>query len=65
MVKFSISNTDPSMLRIDTTFNLYDLWVIDCIYKYERIANSATGNHLVCLYPLIFNFTKPPLPDLF
>ena len=56
--KFCCPESNASVLSIDTTFNLCDLWITDSCYKNTRIVNLATGNHPVFLGPLMFQFTK-------
>ena len=56
ITKFCCLESNASVLGIDTTFNLCDLWVTDSCYKNTRIVNRATGNHPVFLRPLMFHF---------
>ena len=58
ITKLCRPESDASVLGVNTTFNLCDLWVPDSCYKNTRIGNRATGNHPVFLGPLIFDFTK-------
>ena len=58
VVKFCCSNDNISVLGIDTTFNLCDLWITDSCYKNKRLIKNSTNNHPVFLGPLIFHFTK-------
>ena len=55
---FWCCDTETSVLRIDTTFNLWDLWITDSCYKNGRLVHNATGDHPVFLGPLLFHFTK-------
>ena len=45
-----------SVLSVDTTYNLYDLWFTDTSFKNERLINSS-GNHPIFLGPS-FHFRK-------
>ena len=58
ITKFCCPESNTSVLGIETTFNLCDLWVTESCYKNTQIANCTTGNHLVFLGPLMFHFTK-------
>ena len=58
ITKFCCPESDASVLGIDTTFNLCDLWVTDSCYRNTRIVNHATGNHLAFLGPLMLHFTE-------
>ena len=58
ITKFCCPESHTSVVGIDTTFNLCDLWVTDSCYKNTRIVNRATGNYPVFLGTLMFNFTK-------
>ena len=58
ITKFCCPESNTSVLGIDTTFNLCDLWVTESCYKNTQTANCTTGNHLVFLGPLMFHFTK-------
>eukprot|EP00794_Sanderia_malayensis_P002387 gene2387-2747_t len=49
-----------SVLGVDTTFNLCDLWVTDTCYRNKRIVHSSSGKHPVFLGPAMFHFTKGP-----
>ena len=58
IVQLCCRETESSVLGIDTTFNLCNLWVTDSCYKNDRIVHNVTGNHPVFLGPLLFHFTK-------
>ena len=46
-----------SVLSVDTTFNLCDLWLTDTSFKNERLINSS-GNHPIFLGPCFLHFRK-------
>ena len=56
--KFCCGGNNSSVLGVDTTFNLCELWVTDSSYRNKRIINMKTGNHPVFLGPSLFHFTK-------
>ena len=58
IVHFCCPDTETSVLGIDTTFNLCDLWITGSCYKNDRLVHNASGNHPVFLGPLLFYFTK-------
>ena len=58
IVQLCCRETESSVLGIDTTFNLCNLWVTDSCYKNDRIVHNVTGNHPAFLGPLLFHFTK-------
>ena len=49
IVQLCCRETESSLLGIDTTFNLCNLWVTDSCYKNDRIVHNVTGNHPVFL----------------
>ena len=55
---FWCCDTEASVLGIDTTFNLCELWITDSCYKNGRLVHNATGDHPAYLGPLLFHFTK-------
>ena len=58
IVQLCCSETESSVLGIDTTFNLCNLWVTDSCCKNDRIVHNVTSNHPVFLGPRLFHFTK-------
>ena len=58
IVKFCCVGNNCSVLEIDTTYNLCDMWVTDPCYRNQRTANYTIGKHPVYLRPCIFRFTK-------
>ena len=47
-----------SVLGIDTTFNLCNLWVTDSCYRNKRLVNNVSGENPNFLAPSLFHFTK-------
>ena len=47
-----------TVLGVDTTFNLRNLWVADTCYHNKRMVNIETGNNLMFLGPTLFHLTK-------
>ena len=47
-----------SVLGIDTTFNLCNLWVTDSCYRNKRLVNNVWGENPNFLAPSLFHFTK-------
>ena len=47
-----------SVLGIDTTFNLFKLWVTDSCYENYHLVNPRTREHPTFLGPSLFHFTK-------
>ena len=58
VTKFCCPESNASVLDIDTTFNLSDLWLTNSCYKNIRIINHVTRNLPVFLGPLIFYLSK-------
>ena len=56
--KFCCQDSNPSVLPIDTTYNLCDLWVTDSSYRNKRLINRASGNYPVFIGPMMLHFTK-------
>ena len=52
------SGNDVSVLRIDTAYNLCDMWVTDSCYWNERLISNTSGVHPVYLGPTLLHFTK-------
>ena len=49
---------NPSVLPIDTIFNLCDLWVTDTSYGNKRLINRESGKNPIFLGPMMLHFTK-------
>ena len=49
---------NASVLGIDTTFNLCDMWLTDTCYRNKRLINPRTNAHPVFLGPILIHFTK-------
>ena len=49
---------NSSVLGVDTTFNLCNMWVTDTCYHNKRIIKPKTGNNPLFLGPTLFYFTK-------
>ena len=47
-----------SVLGIDTTFNLFKLWVTDSCYENYHLVNPRTREHPTFLGPSLFHFTN-------
>ena len=58
LVKFCCTGQNTSVLGIDTTYNLCDMWVTDSCYRNKRLIGSDSGHHPVFLGPVLFHFTK-------
>ena len=58
IVKFCCADNNCSVLGIDTTYKLCNMWATDSCYRNQRIVNNTTGKHSVYLGPSIFHFTK-------
>ena len=58
IVKFCCVDNNCSVLGIDTTYNLCNMWVTDSCCRNQRIVNNTTGKHPVYLGPSIFHFMK-------
>ena len=57
--KFCCDNqNNASILAIDTTFNLCDLWITDTTYRNQRLINPISKKNPVYLGPIMFRFTK-------
>ena len=50
--------SNPSVLPIDTTFNLCDLWIADTSYRNKRLINRESGKNPIFVDPMMFCFTK-------
>ena len=56
--QFCCSSYDSSVLAVDTTFNLCDLWITDTTYRNKRIVKVENGKHPVHLGPIMLHFSK-------
>ena len=56
--KFCTTELEASVLAVDTTFNLCDMWITDTSYRNKRLLNPTTGKHLVFLSPVMLHFSK-------
>ena len=57
-IKQFCCGNNASVLGIDTTFNLCDMWVTDTCYRNQRLTNPENGQHPIFLGPTLFHFTK-------
>ena len=58
-LEFSCCTDDnASVLGIDTTFKLCDMWVTDTSYRNKRRISKHTRNHPVHIGPIMLHFTK-------
>ena len=55
---FCSRDENVSVLAVDTTYNLCNLWATDTSYHNQRLVRANTRKHLVFLDPLLFHFTK-------
>ena len=55
---FCCSQNEVSVLGIDTTFNLSEMWITDSSYQNKRVVGNVSGDHPVFLGPDLFHFTK-------
>ena len=58
MLKFCCTPHNSSVLGVDTTYNLCDMWMTDTCYRSKRLINPKTKSHPVFLGPMLFHFTK-------
>lgn len=56
--KFCTTELEASVLAVDTTYNLCDMWITDTSYRNKRLLNPATGKHPVFLGPIMIHFSK-------
>ena len=56
--RFCCEGSNPSVLPIDTTFNLCDLWITGTSYQNKRLINRESGKNPIFVGPIMFNFTK-------
>ena len=56
--KFCCNSTEAGVFAVDTTFNLYDLWIIDTPYRNKRLVNTIDGGTPVHFGPIMLHFTK-------
>ena len=52
------TSENTSVLGVDTTYNLCDLWMTDTCYRNKRLINPRTQDHPVFLGLMMFHFTK-------
>ena len=52
------NDSDSSVLGIDTTFKLCDLWLTDTSYRNKRLVSRRSGKHPVFMGPVMFHFSK-------
>ena len=57
-IKHFCCGANASVLGVDTTFNLCNMWVTDTCYHNKRVINRETGNNSIFLGPTLFHFTK-------
>ena len=55
---FCCSGNDISVIGIDATYNLCDMWVTDSCCRYKRLISNTSGMHPVYLGPTLLHFTK-------
>jgi len=58
VAKFCCSDSNVSVLGIDTTYNLCDMWVTDSCYRNKRLISKRSEAHPVYLGPTLLYFTK-------
>ena len=56
--RFCCEGSNPSVLPIDTTLNLCDLWITDTSYRNKRLINRESGKNPIFVGPMMFHFTK-------
>lgn len=56
--QFCCCDDEKSVLGVDTTFKLCELWITDTAYRNKRLVSRRSGNHPVCLGPCMFHFSK-------
>ena len=57
--RFCCEGSNPSVLPIDTTLNLCDLWITDTSYRNKRLINRESGKKkAIFVGPMMFHFTK-------
>ena len=56
--KFCCKDTETSVLGIDTTFKLCDMWLTDTSYRNQRLLATRSNKHPVVLGPAMLHFTK-------
>ena len=56
--QFCCKETGASVLGIDTTYNLCDMWVTDTSYRNHRVMSTRNKKHPVALGPVMFHFAK-------
>ena len=55
---FCCSGNDISVLEIDVTYNLCDIWVTDSCCRNKRLISNTSGVYPVYLGPTLLHFTK-------
>ena len=55
---FCCSGNDVSVLGIDTTYNLCEMWVTDSCFQNKRLISYTSGAHPFYLGPTLLHFTK-------
>ena len=55
--RFCCEGSNPSILPIDTTLNLCDLWITDTSYRNKRLINRESGKNPIFVGPMMFHFT--------
>ena len=53
LVRFCTNNYNLSVLTVDTTFNLGDLFVTPMTYHHLMLEDVHTGNHLIMVSPML------------
>ena len=57
-IKQFFCGANASVLEVDTTFNLCNMWITDTCYHNKRVINPETGTNPIFLGPTLFHFTK-------
>ena len=56
--KFCTIELEASVLAVDTTFNLCDMWIRDTSYRNKRLLNPTIGKHPVFLGQVMLHLSK-------
>ena len=56
--KFCTTELEASVLAVDTTFNLCEMWITDTSYRNKCLLNPTTGKHPVFLDLVMLHFSK-------
>ena len=49
---------EERVFAVDTTYNLYNLWITDTSYRNKRLVNTIDRGTPVNLNPIMVHFTK-------